>query len=187
MHIAAGDLRNGTVVIMGGAPYRVLSFEMKGTAQANRIIHAKLERISDHTHVERTFKVNETLEAVEADRHPMVFLYRDGDTLHFMDSQTYEQVELPVSSAGPGVDFLQEDSEVQVELLDGRPVAVQLPRTVRLRVASAPPGVKEADSNTMKTVRLENGMEILAPQFIKDGDLIEVEVATGRYHDRVQE
>jgi len=187
MQIPAADIRNGTVIVMGGAPYRVLSFDVKGTAQTSRIVHAKLERLSDGSHTERSFKLGDTVDAVEVERHAMVFLYRDGETLHFMDSQSYEQVDLPMESAGPGVEFLQEDSEVQVQLLDGRPTAVELPRTVRLRVAAAPPGVKDNESSTMKSVRLENGMEILAPQFIKDGDLVEVETATGHYHDRVHQ
>ena len=116
----------------------------------------------------------------------MEYLYSDGAEFYFMNPDTFEQISLPKESIGPHEKFLQPNLRVPVALCEGRPVKVVFPDAVEFKVVSAPPGLRGRDTTTHKTVVLDNGMEVLAPEFIKEGDIVKIEVATGKYLERIR-
>lgn len=103
-----------------------------------------------------------------------------------MNPDTFEQISLPQDAVGANDKFLRPNMRVPVQLYEGRLVSVAFPAAVELKVVTAPPGLRGEEGATYKTVVLENGLEVLAPQFIKEGDLVKVEVATGKYLERVR-
>lgn len=182
----ATDINKGTILKLDGKLVRVVERDMAGTAQAGKTIHIRGLRIDDGSQVERRFRAEEKVERAEVARHIMEFLYQDGAHFVFMDSQTFEQFTIPRAVVGTVALFLRENAQIEVDFSEGKPVHIVFPSAVELAVVSAPPGVGGGD-NTLKEVELENGIKILAPQFIKQGDRVRVEVASQRYLDRVKE
>ncbi len=184
----ATDMRSGMIIRYSGALHRVLQADYHaGGGKLPGVVHARLQSL-DTAHVtDQRFRPDERFEEVELERRRMEFIYEDAAGFTFMDPDTYEQITLPGEALGAYRPFLQPNETVQVAFIDGAPVDCACPADVTLRVDSAPePLAHQHDSNVMKEVMLENGMEILAPQFIKTGDLVRIDVASHKYLERVK-
>jgi elongation factor P len=103
-----------------------------------------------------------------------------------MDINSYDQLSIPTTIIGTIGQYFKENAQIQVEFYNGNPINVIFPKYVELAVASAPPGVHGGTDSTYKEAVLENGMKILVPQFIKEGDALKVDTETGKYIDRVK-
>jgi elongation factor P len=125
-------------------------------------------------------------EDLELDRQTMEFLYGDAESCTFMHPETFEQIEIPRSTIGPAAQFLQEGMKLPVELFEGRAVSIVLPQTVDLTVTETAPAVHSQQDSTLKEAKLENGVVVKVPLFIHPGETVRVEVATGRYMERVR-
>lgn len=185
--ILASDLREGAVLKLEKDIYRVESARLhKGGGQAGAMVHLTLKNLQTGSVTERRFRPSEKLEDLALERRRVEYLYREADLFHFMDVESYDQLSLPEKLIGPAARFLQPNLRLDVELLDERPVSVVLPEAVEIRIASTGPPVRDSESSTYKPATLENGMEILVPQFIKTGDIVRVDVSTGKYLERVK-
>jgi elongation factor P len=147
--------------------------------------HVKLRVLATGAVLERRFRPDERLESVEVERQKLSYLYQDGDFHVFMNPESYEQVPIHSTQLGNRVRFLREEMEVTGLFVDGSPLALQFPEHVDLKVVTAPPPLHDQETSTSKSVTLENGMEILVPQFIRQGDRVRVSVETGKYLVRV--
>jgi elongation factor P len=186
--IAAADLRDGMVIKIEGELYRVIEAEYHaGGGQFGGMMFAKARNLRTGHIKEWRFHPDEKLEDVILERQEMEYLYTDGEDFYFMNPETFEQISLPREAIGHRERFLQPNMRIPVELYEGAPVNVVFPEVVELKVVSAPPGLREHETSTYKTVILENGMEVLVPQFIKEGEIVRIEVETGRYLERVRE
>lgn len=183
--IAATDIREGTLLKVDGAICKVLSFEFHGTGRSGRSVHAKLKDLRNGAVREKRWRAEEKVEDVESVRQRMTYLYKDGDTYIFMSTETFEQFPLPAAAVGQQQAFLKENTDIDVEFVEGRPVSIAFPKVAELKVASAPPQLKGANETTMKEVALENGLTILVPQFVKEGETVRVNVADLTYLERV--
>ena len=148
-------------------------------------IELKLKDIHFGHFADRRFKHADKLEDVELTKRSMEFIYSDADSCFFMDPETYEQVGIPRAAIGQTEKFLKEGTKAAVELVGEEPVSIQLPKAVELKVASTGPGIREGQDNTMKPAVLENGLEILVPQFIETGDRVRVDTEKFKYIDRL--
>lgn len=148
--------------------------------------HAKLRNLSTGTVVERRYRPDEKLEVVELDRQRLEYLYQDGEHYVFMNPDNFEQTPIHTDLLGDGLRFLKENLEVTGLFFEGRPLVVQFPEWVDLQVITSPPPLHDQETSTYKEVTLENGMEILVPPFIKEGDRVRVNVETAKYVERVQ-
>lgn len=150
-------------------------------------VHARLQDLTTGSTTDRRFRPEEKLTTVSVERETMEFLYRDGDAFYFMNPTTFEQ--LPVSGRvlGNKADFLQPGVRLPVETIGEQAIGVVFPESVDLRVVSTAQPMHQRDTSALKTAVLENGMEVLVPLFIKEGELIRIEVATGKYLERVKE
>jgi elongation factor P len=185
--IEAYQLRAGTVFKREGELLSVISAEYHaGGGQLGGVVFAKAKSLTTHHVKELRFHRDDKLEDVELEHKEMEYLYTDGTEFYFMNPDTYEQISLPKDAIGPYDRFLQPNMRIPVELHEGNPVNVAFPPAVELRVITAPPGLREHDSSTFKTIALENGLEVLAPQFIKEGDIVKIEVTTGKYLERIR-
>lgn len=186
--IIATELRVGMVVQIEGDLHKVAGCDYHaGGGKLAGTVHAKLQNLRTGSAIERRFRPDERLDRVELDRAQWQYLYADGDDCYFMNPQSYEQVAIARAVLGPAAAFLQPDMSVAIESHEGRPVHVAFPPAVELRVASTAQPEHQRESNQMKDATLENGMEILVPLFIKPGDTVRVDTATGKYLERARQ
>jgi len=185
--VIASDLRQGMVIRIEGQIYKVLEVESKaGAAKMGGVVKTKLINVRSGRFWEPHFRPQEKLEDLELERRMMEFLYAEGGTCNFMRPDTYEQFEIPSAILGPGEKFLQPGMELLVEFFAGEPISVVLPDVAEARVAdTAPPSHAQQDS-AWKEATLDNGLAIRVPLFIAPGEIVRVNVATGRYMERAR-
>lgn len=186
--VAASELTAGMVIRLEGEAYRILEATAhSGTAKLPGFVHARLVSVRTGSETTRRFRLDERLEDLPVARRSLEFLYQAGDDFYFMDPESFDQVPLPRALLGPAHRFLAEGMRLPVEFLDDRPVAVVFPETVDLRVVSTAAPMHATQTSALKRAVLENGLEVSVPLFIKEGELIRVDVATGKYVERVRE
>lgn len=183
--ITASELKVGTVLHQGNDFLKVVSIDFTGAAKAERSLKVKLKNLLKGNLIDAHYKASDQLEEADLTSSEMEYLYEDGDNLVFMDQTSFEQVSIPASQIGEAKAFLKENMVVPVQMYESKPIQVMFPKSVVVEVTFAPPGSSEHDS-TYKEIELDNGMKILGPQFIKQGDKIHVDVETGKYLDRVK-
>lgn len=185
--IAASDMRAGMVIRLDGELYSVVSAEYHaGGGQFGGTVFARIKNLRTNHLKEWRFHPNDKVEDVALERQEVEYLYTDGTDFYFMNPDTFEQISLPREVIGQREKFLQPNMRIPVELYEGQPINIIFPEVVELKVVSAPPGLREHETSTYKTVVLENGMEVLVPQFIKEGEIVRIEVETGKYLERVK-
>ena len=173
------------VLRLEGHLFKILSFELHGAAKAGRVVHAKLKNLSNSVVVDRRFRGDEKVENADLESTKMEYLYKEGTGYFFMNLNNYDQVTIPEDVIGAPAKYLRLNSEIFVEYCDGKPVNVVLPKLAAMKIASTGPGITGQADATFKEAVLENGAEVMVPQFIKEGDVIKVDTGTGRYVDRV--
>ncbi|MFZ0146155.1 MAG: hypothetical protein WAL08_17500, partial [Candidatus Sulfotelmatobacter sp.] len=163
----------------------VLEVESKaGAAKLGGVVKTKLSDVRSGRMWEPHFRPQERLEEVELERRTMEFLFSEGDTCTFMNPSTFEQVELPTAILGPAAQFLQPGIELPVEFFAEEPISAVCPAVAEARIKrTAPPAHSQQDS-AWKQATLENGLSIQVPLFIGPGEMVRVEVRTGRYVER---
>lgn len=186
--ITASQLKAGIAVRIEGQVYKVLQAESKaGAGQQGGVVKTRMSNLVSGRVWEHNFRPDERLEEFEIERQAMEFLYSDAQNSVFMNPETFEQVEIPTASIGAGTEFLKEGMQLPVEFFEGQPVSVAMPESVEVRIAdTAAPAHAQQDS-TWKEATLENGIEVRVPLFIGPGELVRIDVQTGRYIERVRE
>ncbi|HVO80895.1 MAG TPA: elongation factor P [Terriglobales bacterium] len=185
--VIASELRAGMVVRIEGQIYKVLEVESKaGAAKLSGVVKTKLSNVRSGRLWEPHFRPQERLEDLQLERKPMEFLFSEGDTCTFMDPGSFEQVEVPSAILGPGGNFLQSGMLLPVEFFKGEPISVVLPDILEARVADTAPPVHAQQDSTWKEATLDNGLPIQVPLFIAPGEVVRVEVKTGRYIERAR-
>ena len=185
--VIASELRAGAVIRIEGEIYKVLEVESKaGAAKMGGVVKTKLMNARSGHMWEPHFRPQERLENLELERHMMEFLFSEGDNCIFMDPGTYEQVVVPGAILGPAKQFLQSGMELPVEFFQGEPISLVFPDVAEARVSdTAPPAHSQQDS-AWKEATLENGLPIRVPLFIAPGEVVRVDVKTGRYVERAR-
>lgn len=184
--VLASEIKAGTAIQLDGKLYKVLeAIRHSGSGQMQGFIELKLFDVRFGHFAERRFKHTDKLEDVELRKRPMDFLYADGENCYFMDPETFEQVSVPLQAIGQASKFMREGMRITVELLGEEAVSVQCPKIVELKVQATGPGLRGEHDNTLKPATLENGIEIMVPQFVETGDTVRVDTEKVRYVDRV--
>ena len=170
-----------------GQSYRVVSADYHpGQGKMGGTAHTRLQNVATGTFWEHSFRSDLKLEEIPVERQTLEYLYDDGDQCCFMNPNTYEQSDIAKVVVGPRAAFLAPGMELPVEFVEGQPVSVLFPDILEVKIAdTAPPTHQQADS-TFKPARLENGIEVMVPQFVKIGDMIRLDLLTMKYMDRVK-
>jgi len=170
-----------------GEIFKVVSADYHGGGgKMSGVTHCKLRNIANGAGREHRFRADERLEEVELERRNMSFLYSDSESCYFMDPQSFEQSAVPQAMVGAAEKFLKPEMQIQVEFYQDRAVSISFPPIVDATVETTAEPIHQQQDNTLKSATLENGMEVLVPQFIAPGERIRVEVETGKYVERVQ-
>lgn len=185
--VIASQLRAGMAVRHEGVLYKVLAADYHpGQGKMSGACHCRLKNLSTGTLWEHAFRSDLKLEDVPVDKMPMDYLYDEADGHCFMNPESFEQVTVPRSMVGEQARLLQPEMRVHVEFVEGNPVAVAFPDVLEVRIADTAPPVHAQQDSTWKTAKLETGVEIMVPQFIKTGDVIRLDVANLKYMERAR-
>ena len=185
--VTAQQLRPGMAIRFEGINYKVMSCEYHpGQGKMGGVAHARLRNLATGTFREHSFRAELKLDVLPVEKQSMEFIYSDADQCYFMSPESFEQIGIENGIIGPASRFLQPGMQLPVEFIEGQPVSVVFPDIVEMRVAETAPPAHGQQDNTWKTARLDNGVQIMVPQFIKSGDLIRLETETLKYVDRAK-
>jgi len=185
--IPATQLRAGMAILHDGTLCRVLSVLHLTPGNWRGMVQTKLRNIMTGNSFDYRFRSEDRVERADLEQHEMEFLYASGDDYHFMNTDSYEQVAIVREDLGGAAEYLTPNTKVVVEFFEHRPVGVELPMTVDLKVVDTPPAMKGATaSNSGKPATLETGLQVTVPQFIQIGDLVRVDTAEGKYLERAK-
>jgi elongation factor P len=188
MALSITSLKKGTLFQLDGVPYRVVDYNQKVMGRGGSIVNVRIKSLTDGKVLEKTFKGNEQLESADVTNQTVQYLYSDGGSFYFMNGESFEQFEISSDLVGDGAGYLKEGDNVTLQSFDGKPINVELPKNVPLKVTYTEDAVKgDTSSSITKEATLETGITIRVPAFIKNGDLISVDTSTGAYRERVKQ
>jgi elongation factor P len=184
--LSLNEIKIGKLLNISNEPYIVIRADHHKMGRGGAVLKVKLKNLITGNVLDKTFQGNEKAPEAETEKKKANFMYKDGEEAHFMDNETYEQFSIALDQIGDKQKFLREGTDVDILYFQGKPVAIDLPVKIELKVVSAPPGVKGNSAGSVtKTVELETGATINAPLFVNEGDVIRVNTDTGEYVERV--
>jgi len=185
--MSATQLRPGNVIKHDGDLFSVFSVVHRTPGNLRAFVQAKLRNLRTGSMIEHRFRSQDTVEQAILDEMEMQFLYRDGDSFHFMNTENYDQIQLQADVLGDSASYLLPEGMIKVEFYEGKPVGIELPATVDLLVVETEPGLKSATaSNVTKPAKLETGLIVQVPPFINEGEKIRVDTTEGKYIERAK-
>jgi elongation factor P len=184
--IQATQLKKGMCIKHDNDLYRVVATQHITPGNWRGMVQAKIRSLKTGSIVEHRFRSEDRVERAILDETEMEFLYQDGDMYHFMNNETFEQIGLSAEVLGDAVPYLIPNVKLKIEMYEGRPVGIDLPLAVDMKVMQTEPAIKGASvSNVGKPAKMETGLVVQVPPFINEGDVIKIETATGSYLERV--
>ncbi len=182
------DFRKNLKIMVEGNPYVILDFQHVKPGKGNQFTRTKMRNLLTGQLLERTFKSGERFEVPNVENKEMTFLYKDEGGWNFMDQTNYEQACLMENEVGESANYLTENLKVVILLYNERPVSVDVPKNVNLKVAKTDPGVKgDRVTGATKQATLETGLVVNVPLHINVGDLLRIDTETASYGARVNE
>ena len=180
------DLKNGLVLNLDGQLWSVVSFQHVKPGKGGAFVRTTLKHVLSGKVVDRTFNAGTKVETATVDRREMTYLYKDGTEFVFMDTDTYDQLNVPRETVGTAADYLLENSSATVATHEGTALYVELPVSVELIIEHTDPGLQgDRSTGGTKPARLETGAEIQVPLFVSTGEKVKVDTRDGRYLGRV--
>jgi elongation factor P len=187
MSIVATSLRRGMPIMFNGEPCRVVEFHHHTPGNLRAMVHAKLRKLRTGMTVEHRFRASDTIEEAHLETHQLQYLYHDGQSYHFMNTETYEQFEMDAEALGDQAQWMADGMHVSAEYFEGRPIGVELPNSLVLEVVETSPVMKSATKTaSYKPAKLANGASVNVPEFIQTGEKVRVNPNTGEYLDRAK-
>ena len=185
---STNDLKNGMVLVIEGGLWQVTYFQHVKPGKGPAFVRTKLRNVETGKNVDRTFNAGTSVETATVDRRTYQYLYNDGTNYIFMDTGTYEQIEVTPELMGDAPNFLLENQEAIVATNEGRVLFVELPASVILEVTYTEPGLQgDRSSAGTKPATLETGYEIQVPLFVDNNTKVKVDTRTGDYLGRVND
>jgi len=183
----ATTIRKGNLVRIEGVIYRVLVMDHVTPGKGRAHIQTKLRNVLDGTQTGMRFRSDEDVERITLETKEMQYLYSDQQGYHFMDTSTYEQVALSEEVLAETTPYLVADAVIQMQWFEEKPISIELPPVVDLKVVETPPSVKDATASAQrKPAKLETGLTVQVPAFIEEGEMIRVSTIDGSYAERVK-
>jgi len=182
---SATDIRKGSVLLLDGDLYVCTDFQHNTPGNKRGNVQTKLKGLKSGTTINRKFSSTERVEFAFLDKLPCEYLYKDGASYVFMDSESFEQHHLSEEQVGEQMLFIVENTTVQVTFFDGAAVSIELPGSVELKVVQTDPGVKgDSVSNVFKPATLETGLQIKVPNHVNIGDVVKVSTQSSEFQGR---
>jgi elongation factor P len=182
------DLRTGIIIRWNGQLHRVTEFYHHAPGNWRAMVIMKLKNVQNGKTIEERVRAGSDIEIVRVEKRTMQYLYRDGETMHFMDSETFEQLEVPEETVGDQSRFLKENEMADILFYDETKIlGVEIPPHVTLAVTETSTAVRgDTATSVTKAATLETGAVIQVPAFVNQGDLVKVDTRTGEYLERTK-
>ena len=186
--ITANDFKRGMVIRVDGDIYSVLEFLHVKPGKGGAFVRSKLKSLTKGTVLDKTFQSNKKIEDVRIEKKSMQYLYDEGDSIVFMDTESYEQDSIAKDNVGDILNYIKEGDEVDISFFEDDLISIEPPMFVKLEVVYAEPGIKgDTATNVTKKVKVETGAEIRVPLFIENGDFIKIDTRKGEYVERIKQ
>ncbi len=184
--ISTSQFKNGAHIEVDGKVFRIMDFQHVKPGKGGAFVRTKLRRQEDGSVIDRTFRAGEKFRPIHTETRKMQYLYDSGDAQVFMDTRSYEQLELPRDSVAESMRWVRPNDEVEVLFVDEQPSGVQVPSAVDMAVTETQPGLKgdTASGGGSKPATLETGVTIEVPLFIEEGERVRVDTRTSAYVSR---
>ncbi|SDL62429.1 elongation factor P [Sediminibacillus halophilus] len=183
--ISVNDFRTGLTIEVDNGIWQVLDFQHVKPGKGAAFVRSKLRNLRNGNIQEKTFRAGEKVSRAHIENRKMQYLYASGDTHTFMDTNTYEQLELQGNQIEYELKFLRENMEVNIMTYGGETLGVELPNNVELKVEETEPGIKgDTASGGTKPALLETGLSVQVPFFINEGDVLVISTSDGKYVSR---
>jgi elongation factor P len=183
--ISSTQLRPGMVIKFNNELYTIFKMEHRTPGNLRGFVQVKMRSIRSGSMTEHRFSSEDRVERAALEEYEMEYLYDDGEYYYFMNTENFEQMHLTKELLGDSVEYLVSQLKVNIEFYEGKPISVELPPTVDLKVVETEPGMKGASvSNVTKAAKLETGLVVQVPPFINEGEKIRVSTAEGTYQER---
>ena len=183
--ISAGDFRNGMTFEMDGGVFQVIEFQHVRPGKGAAFVRTKYKNVITGSIVERSFNPTDKFEPARIDRRDMQYLYSD-DMYHFMNVETYDQIDMTADQVGDSLKFVKENEMVKMLSHNGEVFAIEPPLFVELEVTETEPGFKgDTAQGANKPAIVETGAQVAVPLFVETGDRISIDTRTGEYLKRV--
>src|SRR6266568_7083086 len=183
--ISTSDLKKGLTIEFEGLPCTIVEWQHVKIGRGGAIVRLKLRNLRTGAIFDQTANAGEKFKRIYLDRSTVIYQYQDGDQYHFMDTSTYEDIVLTGDQLGDTKNYLIDNLELDLILLDGEPISVEPPEKVVMRVDYTEPGFKgDTATGGTKPATTETGLVVQVPLFISTGDMIRVSTTTGAYVER---
>lgn len=185
MNININDIKNGMTIIIDGKLCLIEEFQHVKPGKGSAFMKMKLRNLRTGALVEDTYNTNIKIERARVDRLPMQYLYSMGDSYVFMNSETYEQLELSADKLGDQIKFLKEGLDITITMYEGEILGITLPEKVEYEVVETSEAVKgNTTNNAQKDAKIETGYTVKVPLFISQGEKIIISTSDGKYAGR---
>lgn len=183
--VSAGDFRNGLTIEFEGNVYQVIEFQHVKPGKGAAFVRTKLKNIKSGGVVEKTFRPTEKCPQAHIERQEMQYLYAD-DMYHFMNTETYDQIDMTADQVGDSLKFVKENEMVKMLSHNGDVFAIEPPLFVELEITETEPGFKgDTAQGATKPAIVETGATVMVPLFVETGDVLKIDTRTGEYLSRV--
>ena len=187
MKISTNQFKNGTKLIIDNAPCSIVEHEFHKPGKGQAVMRIKYKNLITGNTNDKTFKTGESVEAADVNHKDMEFLYHDNESWHFMDTASYEQIEVNSSQMGDAKKWLVGQETCEIVLWNDQPIIVNPPVIVELQITSAEPGVKgDTVSGATKIATLQTGVDIQVPLFVNENEVIKVDTRDKTYVGRAK-
>ena len=184
--ISAGDFKNGVTIEIDGSLFIITDFQHVKPGKGAAFVRSTLKNLETGAVVKKTFRPSEKMPRAHIDRRELQYLYTDGSLYHFMDTETYEQIEMNESDIGGNLRFVKENEMVKILVHNGRIFGIEPPMFVELAITETEPGFKgDTAQGATKPATVETGAVVKVPLFVSTGDVIKIDTRTGEYLGRV--
>jgi len=186
MTISTNQFKAGAHIEIDGKIWKIIDFQHVKPGKGGAFVRTKLRRVEDGSVIDKTFRAGEKFRPVRTESKKMQYLYDSGEAAVFMDSQTYDQIEIPKEQLGDSMQWVLPNAEVDVLFVDEAPSDVQVPSAIELKVTQTDPGLRgdTASGGGSKPATLESGVIVQVPLFVEEGDSIRVDTRSGEYISR---
>ncbi|MGY6587590.1 MAG: elongation factor P [Wenzhouxiangella sp.] len=185
---STNEFKAGLKIILDGDPYNIVENEFVKPGKGQAFNRVRVRNLKTGRTIEKTFKSNETVEAADVFEKTIQYLYSDGEFWHFMDPETFEQLQATEAAVADAVQWMKEEDLCQVTLWNGVPLTVMPPNFVELAIVETDPGLKgDTSGSGGKPARLETGATVRVPLFVQEGEVIRVDTRKGEYVGRVKD
>ncbi len=183
----ANDIRKGIVILFEGDLCKIMEFRHHTPGNLRAMVQAKLRNMRTGNQFEHRFRSQDPIEPAYINQQEMEYLYSDGHAHHFMNTENFEQVEISEQDLGDAAAWLAPGLKIQVQFYESRPIGIELPKTIKVKIATTEPMVKSSTATaSYKPATLENGLIVQVPPFVTDGETILVDPSENRYLERAK-